>query len=272
MAELASARGTATAAMADTTLAATARDASSSLPAITDRSMNVQDIHHRSKAAASSSFGSEANKHFKFNFLSAGSVNPANKQTGVRHSRRNNIMDATRTFEHADGDPLLSHQEGKTVLNQWTDPETRISSGLGYGNKHLNHFRYLSKARPPRAAEPWNARPQRFPTAAVTPLLPVLDTTQLSDQQWEQFRAPYKSVIASGLGYGPKHKVRQLIIAAHEMCSRDFLHCCNCIAAPCCFCCADVVNCACAYVCMLSCRHTSRTRVAHHGIELLSVN
>lgn len=180
--------------------------ASDTLPSLTDDSMNVQDIHHRSKAAASSSFGSPANAHFKFNFLSAGSVMANNKEHG-RHSRRNNIMDATRTFSDAEQDPLLKNQEGKSILNQWEDPEARISSGLGYGNKHLNHFRYLSKARAPRPASPWNSKPQRFPTAGGTTLLPTIDTSRLTDQQWEQYRAPYKSMIAGGLGYGPKHKV-----------------------------------------------------------------
>lgn len=98
----------------------------------------------QSKSSASTSFGSQANQHFKYNFLSAGSVQ-ANRRD-LRVNRRPGIMDATRTFDSSDTKDSTQSKQ-KHIFDAIQESDRRIAAGLGYGSKHGHHYRYLSRSR-----------------------------------------------------------------------------------------------------------------------------
>lgn len=58
----------------------------------------------------------------------------------------------------------------------------------------------------PRQPEPFNARPARFPTAPPSHPPLRVDSSTLNDQEWDQYRKPYRTAIAAAQGYGVRHR------------------------------------------------------------------
>lgn len=159
-------------------------------------------------AVSSHEDASSASHHFKYNYLSAGRFDAAtaakNGGAGLRVNRRPGIMDSTRSFE-SDGvvDMSAAAKSSRAVAAASRD---HAAASLGYGTQHPAHFDYLSKELPPRVTESFDERPCVFPTVELPPLetRPASHLESLTFREQKAYQAPFKSRVASGLGYGSK--------------------------------------------------------------------
>lgn len=121
-------------------------------------------------------------------------------------NRRQGIMDATRTFEATDDASTTKKQQH--IYDAIQESDRRLASGIGYGTKHPHHYRYFSRSMPPRPASPFDSHPQQFPTAAPLPPHRPLhhQVGEVAGKVSIGEREPYRSMVAPGIGYGPKHR------------------------------------------------------------------
>lgn len=181
----------------------------------------------KSKSAGSSSFGASAFSHYKYNFLSAGGIQQQNKQV-----RGNNRVNETRTSHETNTNTNTNSTSASSTFttsittNNGADIK---AAGLGFGNKHNDHFLYLSQSalrdRSTTHGLSADLHPQQYPTAR--PYSSSYSSSSSIDQQSLETRPGtsatgsgamgeeekeaeaqkyYRRSIAGSIGFGRKHK------------------------------------------------------------------
>jgi hypothetical protein len=171
-----------------------------------ENTLNDYEIAIPTAAKQQNTFGAAANKNFKYGFLSAGQpirsefTDPALEQ--LRVNRRNNIMDATRTFEQKKakgGSATLTLEQLEAA-----EADRRLAAGMGFGDKDSRCHAYYSQSKEAKPILAPDAHPQLFPTSTLqfperSPL------SKMTPEQTEHAEEQFHHDIASGIGFGPKH-------------------------------------------------------------------
>lgn len=177
----------------------------------TDAASSEQDGEQELKQTLRSLYAARENPavpHFKYNFLSAGRVDPRAQEdsSSLRVNSRPSIIDATRSFS---AEPSVAFNDSAKMARAAEEAHLeRHAAGLGYGTGHRDHFGYLSRSLPPRQVESvFDERPCAFPTVSLAPRPgPTLAQVHaMPFEEQEEHSREFKRKVASGLGFGP-HK------------------------------------------------------------------
>jgi hypothetical protein len=133
-------------------------------------------------------YGSDAVRHWKYNFQSSGHTTMSKSTTLKRAS----VFNSTTTVGHNDDDSYdVTYHIHKQMLEE---EERRAAVGLGYGSKHATHYSYKS----PHGSKHVGSLSGR-----------IVDVIGEAKQfRLDESNKLYKSQVAHSIGYGRMSKYR----------------------------------------------------------------